>query len=336
MDVRDKLVEKEEKRFGQNVMFKMAVRPNIVDVKTISTGSLALDNAIGVGGFPRGRIIEIYGPEATGKSMLSLSAIAHVQSIGGYAAFIDAEHALSPQFAKLIGVNIDNLYYSQPDDGETALGLMEDIIGSGLFDIVVLDSVAALVTEAELDGSYSDNKVAPTAILMAKALKRMTTIINKTKTAAIFINQLREKPMVMFGSPEYTPGGRALKFYTSIRADVRMREKFLNQSKKQIAHIVEVKVVKNKIAPPFGVCNIKLDYTSGIDKRYDIIETAKELGIIQTKSSYFYFGDKCILGSDSLYNMDNNDFKYLKSRVEEIIWGIKDSTSANVPSHGDI
>jgi recombination protein RecA len=221
MDPRDALMKKLNQKFGDYSVFKMDSREELVRTKVLPTGSLSLDLAIGVGGFPRGRITEIYGPEAAGKSLLLLSTIAQTQANGGYCAFIDVEHALSPDFARLLGVNTEQLYYAQPDDGEQALKLMEELIQSGLFDIVGLDSVAALVTKKELEIGYGDYKIADTAIMMAKALKRMTHEISKTQTVAVFINQLREKPMVMFGSPEYTPGGKSMKFYASLRIHVK-------------------------------------------------------------------------------------------------------------------
>lgn len=321
MQDRDKLIGRLNKEHGDGHIFLMDSRTDITKISVLPTGSLALDNAIGVGGFPRGRVVEIYGPEATGKSMLSLSAIAHTQKIGGYAAFIDVEHALSPKFARLIGVDTTKLYYSQPDDGAIALTTMEELISSSLFDIVVLDSVAALVTEGELEGKYGDNKIAPTAILMSKALKRMTATISRTKTVAIFINQLREKPMVLFGSPEYTTGGKALKFYASVRIDVRIKKKEYDARNKQIAHDVTCKIVKNKVAPPFDTCHIRLDYTKGIDEKYDIIETAIELGMIVNKSSWYYIGEEKFAGKEALYAMK-----------EETLWPIRDSIKEKIHS----
>jgi len=294
-------------------------KTEITEVTALPTGSIALDLALGVGGFPRGRVVEIFGPEASGKTLLSLSAISNAQKLKGTAAFIDVEHALTPKFARLLGVDTGNLYYSQPDSGDIALNLMEDIIKSGYFDIVVLDSVAGLVTKEELERPIGDGRVAPTAILMASALRRMTSVISKTKTVAIFINQLREKPMVLFGSPEYTPGGRALKFYASTRIDARKRQVEKNSSGKPIGHLVDCYIVKNKVAPPFERCHIKLNYSSGIDHTHDIIETAKKLEIIQQSGSWFQYHDLKFNGNSELYAMD-------WTTIDLVLQEIKDKT----------
>ena len=301
---RDKVIEDIRKKYGVLSLFLMDDKTEITEITALPTGSIALDLALGVGGFPRGRTVEIFGPEGSGKTLLSLSAIANTQKLKGTAAFIDVEHALTPKFARLLGVDTSTLYYSQPDSGEQALNMMEDIIKSGYFDIVVLDSVAGLVTEAELLHPIGDNKMAPIAILMAEALRRMTAIISKTKTVAIFINQLREKPAVMFGSPEYTPGGRALKFYASIRIDARKRQVSKDSTNKPIGHLVECYVVKNKVAPPFGRCHIKLDYNRGIDHIHDVVETAKKLGIISTSGSWYHYRDQKYNGNEELYSIE--------------------------------
>lgn len=289
---REKFVTEMQKKYGELSIFRMGKRPDITQIQALPTGSFALDNAIGVGGFPCGRIVEIFGPEAAGKSLLLLSTIAETQSRGGHAAFIDTEHALTPTFASLIGVDIGNLYYVQPDTGEQALAIMEDLISSCLFDIVGLDSVAAAVPEAELMGEIKDKSIAYQAQMMAKALRRLTSTISKTKTVAVFINQLREKPMVLFGSPEYTPGGRALKFYASLRIDVRMIEKEKDNKNKQTAHTVRCKIVKNKVAPPFSECNIRLDYKKGIDKVNDFLIVSIDDNIITQKGSWYHWRDQ--------------------------------------------
>ena len=301
------LLDRLNKKYGDNSIFIMGKRPDITEIQALSTGSLALDNAIGVGGFPRGRIVEIYGPEAAGKSLILLSTMAQIQQSGGSAAFIDAEHALSLSFAKLLGVDVNTLHYVQPDSGEKALMIMEELIASCLFDIVGLDSVAALITEDELRAGYDDKKPAYTAMMMAKALKKMTSIISKTKTVAVFINQLREKPMTMWGSPEYTPGGKALKFYASLRIDVRRTNKEKNKKGEYIAHSVKCKIVKNKVAPPFNTCDIRLDYLTGIDKAVDIVNTALELGVISKQSSWFYYKDDKWNGFDALLDFLRTD-----------------------------
>lgn len=314
---REKAVGEIKKKYGNASLFKMDEKTDITEVTALPTGSIALDLALGVGGFPRGRTVEIFGPEASGKTLLSLSAIANTQKLKGTAAFIDVEHSLTPKWARLIGVDTSNLYYSQPDSGDQALGIMGDIIKSGFFDIVVLDSVAGLVTEAELLKPMGDNKMAPIAILMAEALRRMTSTISKTKTVAIFINQLREKPAVMFGSPEYTPGGRALKFYASIRIDARKRHIEKNSVGQPIGHLVECYIVKNKVAPPFERCHIKLNYNQGIDHIHDIIETAKKLDIIQTHGSWYHYKDSKFNGNAELYGMEWSTLDDILATIQE-------------------
>lgn len=301
----DKVLNDLYKKYGYNTLFKLDDKKEITDVRALPTGSIALDIALGVGGFPRGRVVEIYGPEGSGKTLLSLSSIANAQKLGGNCAFIDVEHALDPAFARLLGVDTSTLFYAQPDSGDIALNLMLDTIKSGYFDIVVLDSVAGLVTEDELANPInSGGAQASTARLMSMALKIMTPTISSTKTVAIFINQLREKPMVMFGSPEYTPGGRALKFYSSIRIDARKRQIDKDKTGREIGHLVECRVTKNKVAPPFGKCHIKLEYNKGIDHIHDVIETAKGLGIITTSGSWFKYADLTFNGNSDLYAMD--------------------------------
>ncbi len=316
---REKFISGLNKAHGDRSIFQMDDRADLTEIQTITTGSLSLDHAIGVGGFPRGRIVEIYGPEATGKSLLALSSVAKVQENGGYAAFIDAEHALTPAFARLLGVNTKTLDYSQPDSGELALTIMEKMIASSVFDIVVLDSVAALVTEEEMVGNVGDaNKPAYTAILMAKALKRMTGIISKTRTVAVFINQLREKPMVLFGSPEYTPGGKALKFYASLRIEVKKKEVEKDANGRPIGHLVNCRIVKNKVAPPFATCQMKLNYTNGIDKNFDIITVALELGIINKASSWYHFGEHKFNGEDALIEALSTNAQFLDTILKAI------------------
>ena len=320
--MRAELLDSINKKHGKDSIFVMGKREDVTGTHALSTGSLALDCAIGVGGFPRGRIVEIYGPEAAGKSLILLSTIAQIQRSGGSAAFIDAEHALSPDFAKLLGVNIDKLYYVQPESGEKALLIMEELISSCLFDIVGLDSVAALITEQELQADYSDKKPAYLAILMGKALKKMTSIISRTKTVAVFINQLREKPMTLFGSPEYTTGGKALKFYSSLRIDVRRINKEKDKHGVPVGHTVRCTIIKNKVAPPFGVCNIRLDYKTGIDTLSDALTTATELGVITQASSWFNYGENKWNGFEAMLTYFTNNagaLQLLISQIREIM-----------------
>lgn len=315
----DKLLEALNKKYGNDVIFHMSSRQSIVGISALPSGSLSLDHATGVGGYPRGRIIEIFGPEAGGKTLLSLSAIAQTQRSGGKCAFIDVEHALSLEFAKLSGVNTDELVYSQPDKGDVALQVMEDLIRSDIYDIVCLDSVAALVTEEELKKGYGDHAIARTAILMAEALRKMTAIISTTKTVAIFINQLRDKPMVLFGSPEYTPGGRALKFYSSLRIDVRKKTQDIDEAGKRIGHTIVCKIVKNKVAPPFTTCTIRLDYKYGVDQIYDVIECGKVLNIIKQSSSYYYYKEATFNGEEKLrIALEENEHALLKQLCIDI------------------
>lgn len=314
---REKIIAGINKKCGEGSVFRMGDKPEITNVHTLPSGLLCLDHAIGVRGFPRGRIAEIYGPEAAGKSTLALSIIAETQRQGGYCAFVDAEHALSPSFAQLIGVNTDTLYYSQPDYGEQGLQVMEELIASSMFDVVALDSVAALTPRTMVEGNINDKNVAYAAQMMAKALQRMTSIISKTKTVAIFINQLREKPMTLFGSPEYTPGGRALKFYASLRIDVKKHNVELEKGK-PVAHTLHCIIKKNKVAPPFAECDIRLDYRNGIDRNYDLFQMAKELGVIRTSSSWLYYKDMKWNGVNALREHVAQHPEILKEIAQEV------------------
>ena len=288
---KEELVEKINKKFGDHAIFRMGDQPQKTDIRVLSTGSLSLDFATGVGGLPRGRVIEIFGPEKSGKSMLLLSTIAQTQKSGGYCAFIDVEHALTPSFARLLGVNLDELYLSRPDTGNEALQIMEELIASGMFDIVGLDSVAALTTEAELEGDYNQVHVAALAKMMAQALRNMTAKVSKTQTIAVFINQIREKPMVLFGKSEYTTGGKALKFFASMRIEVRKTIDEKDSKGKIVGHTARCVIEKNKVAPPFSQCEIKLNYTTGIDKLHDLLLIGKQLDIISQSSSWFSYKD---------------------------------------------
>jgi recombination protein RecA len=306
-----------EKTFGKGTIMKLGERPDI-SIDTISTGSLVVDNALGIGGMPRGRIVEIYGPESSGKTTIALHVIAEAQRDGGYAAFIDAEHAFDPKYAKALGINIDELLVSQPDNGEQALEIAETLIRSGALDVVVIDSVAALVPKAELEGEMGDSHMGLQARLMSQALRKLTAIVNKTSTCVIFINQIRDKIGVMFGNPETTTGGRALKFYASIRVEIR-RIGSIKKGEEVTGNRTSVKVVKNKLAPPFRKAEFNIMYGVGISKVAEVLDLAVEMDIIQKRGSWYrYNGDPIGQGTDAAMQYLNED-KRLFNEIFEMV-----------------
>ena len=324
-------IDKLEKSYGKGAVMKLSDE-SVIDIPSIPTGSVSLDIALGVGGVPRGRIVEIYGPESSGKTTLTLHCIAEAQKQGGMAAFIDAEHAFDKVYAEKLGIDTENLLISQPDNGEQALEIAEHLIRSGAIDIIVIDSVAALVPKAELEGEMGDSKMGLQARLMSQALRKLTGAINKTGCTCIFINQLREKIGVMFGNPETTTGGNALKFYSSVRLDIRRIGQIKESADNVLGNRTRVKVVKNKVAPPFKVVEFDIMYGEGISKVGEIIDLGVELGIINKAGSWFsYKGNKLGQGRDSVKNLllDNPELmEEMEMGIRNKINGVEEEVSA--------
>ena len=312
-----------EKQYGKGAVMKLGDKA-IEAIEVIPSGSIALDVALGVGGYPKGRIIEIYGPESSGKTTFALHAIAEAQKNGGYAAFVDAEHALDPTYAKALGVDTDNLILSQPDNGEQALEIVEALVRSNAIDIIVIDSVAALVPQAEIEGDMGSSHVGLQARLMSQAMRKLAGIINKTKTVAIFINQIREKVGVMFGNPETTSGGRALKFYATIRLDIRRVDQ-IKQGTEAIGTSTKVRVVKNKVAPPFKVAEVELIFGKGISYEGEVLDMATNMDIVQKSGSWFsYNGERLGPGRENIKEMlvNNQELtKELETKIREKLKG---------------
>lgn len=315
----DQVLADIEKQFGKGAVMKLGDHPNS-HIDVIPSGSISLDIALGIGGYPKGRIIEIYGPESSGKTTFALHAIAEAQKLGGRVAFIDAEHSLDPKYAANLGVNIEELLLSQPDNGEQALEICEALVRSGAISVIVIDSVAALVPQAEIEGEMGDSHVGLQARLMSQALRKLSGVISKTNTIAIFINQLREKVGVLFGNPETTPGGRALKFYSSIRLEIRRAEQIKNGDS-IVGNKTNIKVVKNKMAPPFKSCTVDITYGHGVSKEGEIIDLASDANIIEkTGAWYSYKGEKLGQGKENVKELlkKNSDlYKELEAKVRD-------------------
>ena len=331
-------LDKIEKSYGKGSIMKLGDRPD-EQLDVISTGSISLDMALGVGGFPRGRVIEIYGPESSGKTTLAIHAIAECQKAGGIAAFIDAEHAFDSFYAKKLGVDINNLLVSQPDNGEQALEIADNLIRSGAIDIIVIDSVAALTPKAEIDGDMGDSKVGLQARLMSQAMRKLTATISKTNCCCIFINQLREKIGVMFGNPETTTGGRALKFYSSVRIDVRKGDQ-IKDGGEVIGNRTKVKIVKNKVAPPFKAAEFDIMYGEGISHVGELVDVGVETNILKKSGAWFYYGDTRLgQGRDNVKKLFLDNPELAKEIEDKIFAAVKSGTEVTgvsaEPSEGD-
>lgn len=326
-------IEKLEKTYGKGTVMRLSDN-KVVDLPAISTGSLGLDLALGIGGIPKGRVIEVYGPESSGKTTLSLHCIAEAQKNGGMAAFIDAEHAFDKAYAEKLGINIENLLISQPDNGEQALEIAEHLIRSGTIEIIVIDSVAALVPRSELEGDMGDSKMGLQARLMSQALRKLTGVISKTGCSCIFINQLREKIGVVFGNPETTTGGNALKFYASVRLDIRRIAQIKDTTGEILGNRTKVKVVKNKVAPPFKVVEFDIIYGEGISKAGEIVDLGVALNIIQKSGSWFsYGGNQLGQGRDAVKTLLKDNPELLDTLEGQIRAHIQDATTTKQVDH---
>ena len=316
------------KTYGTGAIMRLGESKTNLNIEAIPTGSMMLDMALGIGGGPRGRIVELYGPESSGKTTVALHIIAEAQKMGGEVAFIDVEHALDPLYAEALGVNIDNLLVSQPDSGEQALEIAEALVRSGAIDVLVVDSVAALTTRAEIDGDMGDSHVGQLARLMSQAMRKLTAVISKSKCVAIFINQVREKIGVLYGNPETTPGGRALKFYASVRMEVR-RGEAIKEGGSPIGNRTKVKISKNKVAPPFRECEFDILYGTGISRTGEIVDVATELGIIKKSGSWFSYGDQKLgQGRENVKNILGEN-EELRKEIEAKIMEHKDELMAS-------
>jgi recombination protein RecA len=323
----DLAISQIQKDYGEAAIMRMGDNTHL-DVEAIPTGNLLIDRALGVGGFPRGRIIEVFGPESSGKTTLTLTVVAQAQKAGGLAAFVDVEHALDPQYAKKLGVNLEELLVSQPSSGEEALRIVETLVRSNALDVVVLDSVAALVTKQELDGEIGDATVGAQARLMSAALRKLTSMISKAQTVCIFTNQIREKIGVMFGNPETTPGGRALKFYSSVRVDIRRIGSIKQSDGAVTGSRTRIKIVKNKVAPPYGEAEFDIMYDEGISSVGSLLDLAIEYEILQKRGSWFSFkGTQIAQGRDAAKDALKNDEKLL-AEIEEAVKAAMDAAAA--------
>lgn len=315
------ILQQVEKEFGKGSVVRLGDQPN-VDCDSISSGSILLDNCLGIGGYPKGRIVEIYGPESSGKTTLALTAVAEVQAKGGYAAYIDAENSIDPDYAKALGVDIDNLILSQPDTGEEALEIVDRLAKSGVFSLIIVDSVAALVPQAELEGQMTDSSVGLQARMMSKAMRKITGTLNKNNCTVIFINQLREKVGVIYGSNETTTGGRALKFYSTVRIDIR-RSEAIKDGVNIIGNVATIKVVKNKVAPPFKTCKVDIIYGKGISKEGELLDLAIEKKIVKKSGSWYeVYGQRMGQGRETAKQFLHENQDIFKKIKDEIVNGV--------------